>query len=154
MTGITWETFDTAPSRPEENARDSDATLVNFVMSVRRDWNYSCEYPLIVGHKGGREDEKIFRLNAEHPELNARALNLDNISGFPTFDRIVGHLKKDKKGNIKPDQKPSPYPDDDVRDFIKINACGVYHRGGYYKEKKDGPYHREFDKSYKISCYS
>ena len=81
MTGITRETFDTAPGRPEENARESDEALVNFLLSVRKDWNHSCKDSLIVGHKGRHEDEELFRLNAQHPELNARALNLDNISG-------------------------------------------------------------------------
>ena len=123
-------------------------------MSVRHESNSSGEYPLIVGHKGGREDEKLIWLNAKNPGPNATALNFNNISGFPTYDKIVGHLKKNKKGKSKPDQKTSPYPDDDVREFIKKHACGVFHGGGHYKEKREGVHHREFDKTYKMSCYS
>ena len=154
LTVITWETFEAAPNRPEENARDSDKALVDVLMSVRRNWNYPCEYPLIVGHKGGRENEKLFRRNQEWPGMNARALYLGNIGGFPTDDRIVGHVKKDKKGNVQPDQDPSPYAEDDVQDFIQANSCGVYHSGGYYKEKRQGAYHREWDRNYKLKCYS
>ena len=76
------------------------------------------------------------------------------MSGFPTYDRIVGHVKKDKTGNVKPDQDPSPYDERDVPDFIQANACGVYHGGSHYKDKREGAYHREWDKSYKVKCYS
>ena len=100
MTGITWETFKTARDKPKENAKDSDRALVNFLFAVRREWNYPREYPLIVGHKRGREDEKLLRLNQDRPGLNASALDLGKITSFPTYDQIVGHPKKEKKGTL------------------------------------------------------
>ena len=101
MTGITWETFQSTEDKPKENTQESDRTLVDFLFDLRMRWNYPCDYPLVVGHKGGREDEKLFRLNQEYHGLNVRALDLGKINGFPTFDRIVSHLKRDKKGNIR-----------------------------------------------------
>ena len=59
MSGIAWENFETTPDKPEENARDSNWALVNFLYAVGEKWNCPCEYPLIVGQEGGRENEKL-----------------------------------------------------------------------------------------------
>ena len=155
MTGITWEPIMTSKTAAVKNGEELNKELVAFLMKLRESWGYPSDYPLVVAHKGGREEDKFWKLNEENEGLNVRPVDLAEIdTDFPTFNQFVGHKKMDKKGNFKAG-KPRLKgwtEDDKVRAFLMEHYCGVYHGDQTEVDIEQEPYHREWDTTYMVSC--